>query len=161
MILGNFGIFINYWYNRYASSTSQLYIQKKNFSVCHMIFCYHHYKSIQFSPTQNNVNFYLTTFSNLIKIMSEDHKIWANDTIESVKVVSQDAESNSEDVLAPDVAELPKIVREIVPLEYDPTIPVMRFRLFLLATIFIIPGSFISTLNSFRTTTAAYSIFFV
>lgn len=93
--------------------------------------------------------------------MSNDSKSSPKDKIDSVDVISQDVESNSEDTLEPDVAELPKVVREIVPLEDDPTIPVMTFRFFLLATIFIIPGSFISTLNSFRTTSAAYSIFFV
>ncbi|KAH3678923.1 hypothetical protein WICMUC_001349 [Wickerhamomyces mucosus] len=63
--------------------------------------------------------------------------------------------------LPPDVAELPKIVRESVTLDDDPTIPVFTFRYILLSLIFIPPGAFIDTLNSYRTTSAAYSIFFV
>ena len=78
-----------------------------------------------------------------------------------VDVLERDAESNSENALEPDVEELPKVVREIVPLEDDPTIPVLTFRYFILSIIFIIPGAFIDTMNSFRTTSAAYSIFFV
>lgn len=76
-----------------------------------------------------------------------------------VDVLERDAESNSENALEPDVEELPKVVREIVPLEDDPTIPVLTFRYFILSIIFIIPGAFIDTMNSFRTTSAAYSIF--
>lgn len=62
---------------------------------------------------------------------------------------------------ATDLADLPKAVRETVPLTDDPTIPVLTFRYFVLSTLFIIPGAFIDTVNSFRTTSAAYSIFFV
>lgn len=69
--------------------------------------------------------------------------------------------SDSEPELDPDVLELPQVVRESVPLEDDPTIPVLTFRYFVLSTIFIIPGAFIDTMNSYRTTSAAYSIFFV
>ncbi|ODV70485.1 OPT superfamily oligopeptide transporter [Hyphopichia burtonii NRRL Y-1933] len=63
--------------------------------------------------------------------------------------------------LDPDVLALPKIIRDVVPLDDDPTIPVLTFRYVLLSIIFVAPGAFISTLNSFRTTSAAYSIFFV
>ena len=62
-------------------------------------------------------------------------------------VLERDAESNSENALEPDVEELPKVVREIVPLEDDPTIPVLTFRYFILSIIFIIPGAFIDTMN--------------
>lgn len=63
--------------------------------------------------------------------------------------------------LDPSIAALPENVREIVSFEDDPTTPVFTFRYFVLATVFIIPGAFIDTINSFRTTSAAYSIFFV
>lgn len=69
--------------------------------------------------------------------------------------------SSDDEYLDADVLELPKVVREIVPLEDDPTIPVLTFRYFLLSVIFIAPGAFLSTMNSFRTTAAPYSIFFV
>ncbi|EGV61894.1 hypothetical protein CANTEDRAFT_108167 [Yamadazyma tenuis ATCC 10573] len=61
----------------------------------------------------------------------------------------------------PSALQLPQIVRESVPLNDDPSIPVFTFRYFLLATILVVPGAFVGTLNSFRTTSAAYSIFFV
>lgn len=67
---------------------------------------------------------------------------------------------NSEELEA-DVLELPKVLRETVPLQDDHTIPVLTFRYFLLSTLFVIPGAFIDTMNSYRTTSAAYSIFFV
>ncbi|KAK6459701.1 OPT oligopeptide transporter protein-domain-containing protein [Scheffersomyces xylosifermentans] len=73
----------------------------------------------------------------------------------------QSVSSESDEDLDPDVLELPKVIREAVPLEDDPSIPVLTFRYFLLSTIFIIPGAFIDTMNSYRTTSAAYSIFFV
>lgn len=60
-----------------------------------------------------------------------------------------------------DLDDLPKAVRETVPLTDDPTIPVLTFRYFVLSTLFIIPGAFIDTISSFRTTSVAYLIFFV
>lgn len=60
-----------------------------------------------------------------------------------------------------DLLQLPQIVRETVPLSDDPSIPVFTFRYFVLSVLFIAPGAFIGTMNSFRTTLAAYSIFFV
>lgn len=75
--------------------------------------------------------------------------------------IDVESATSRELLLEPDVAELPKVVREIVPLEDDPTIPVLTFRYFILSIIFIVPGAFIDTMNSFRTTSAAYSIFFV
>ncbi|CAN6597051.1 oligopeptide transporter 1 [Trichomonascus vanleenenianus] len=68
---------------------------------------------------------------------------------------------SEEEFLDEDVRQLPKIVREIVSLEDDPTIPVLTFRFYVLSILFIIPGAFISTMSSYRTTSAAYSIFFV
>lgn len=63
--------------------------------------------------------------------------------------------------LASDLEQLSETVRETVSLTDDPTIPVLTFRYFILSTLFIIPGAFIDTINAFRTTSAAYSIFFV
>lgn len=78
---------------------------------------------------------------------------------EDIEKVASDSSSSLE--LDADLLEIPKVVREIVPLEDDPTIPVLTFRYFLLSVIFIAPGAFINTMNSYRTTSAAYSIFFV
>lgn len=66
----------------------------------------------------------------------------------------------SEDI-ADDLKPLLPSVRQTVALTDDPTIPVITFRFFVLATIFVIPGAFIDTVNQFRTTLAPYSIFFV
>lgn len=63
--------------------------------------------------------------------------------------------------LPPDLVDLSQAVRETVPLHDDVTVPVLTFRVVLLATLFIVPGAFIDTINAFRTTSAAYLIFFV
>lgn len=60
-----------------------------------------------------------------------------------------------------DMLMIPQIIRDVVLFEDDPNIPVLTFRYFFLSTIFVIPGAFIDTINSYRTTSAAYSIFFV
>lgn len=76
------------------------------------------------------------------------------------KIYGSTDEENLQSIeLDNDVLELPKIVRESVPLEDDPNIPVMTFRYFILSTIFIVPGAFLDTMNSYRTTSAVYSIF--
>ncbi|KAF8001195.1 hypothetical protein HF325_004984 [Metschnikowia pulcherrima] len=41
-----------------------------------------------------------------------------------------------------DLKDLLQVVRETVPLQDDPTIPVLTFRFFLLSVIFIVPGAF-------------------
>lgn len=69
-------------------------------------------------------------------------------------------DSNTEE-LDDDLVPLSRTVRETVPLEDDPTVPVLTFRFFVLLFLFIVPGAFIDTVNAFRTTSAAYSIFFV
>lgn len=74
---------------------------------------------------------------------------------------SLDEENLQSVSLDSDVLELPRVIRETVPLHDDPSIPVLTFRYFILSTIFIIPGAFMDTMNSYRTTSAVYSIFFV
>lgn len=69
--------------------------------------------------------------------------------------------TESQDTLDDDLRDIPATVREIVAMDDDPSIPVVTFRVFLLAFVFIIPGAFIDTINAFRTTAAAYLIFFV
>jgi len=70
-------------------------------------------------------------------------------------------EEENPEALEPDVQELPPVVRKIVSLEDDPTLPTITFRFFVLSVFFIAPGAFMSQLTIFRTTYAAYSIFFV
>lgn len=87
----------------------------------------------------------------LLSTSSSYKKIYGSADEENVRLLPLDK----------DVLELPKVIRESVPLEDDPNIPVMTFRYFILSTIFIVPGAFLDTMNSYRTTSAVYSIFFV
>lgn len=64
-------------------------------------------------------------------------------------------------LITDDLKDLPTVVKEIVPLHDDPQTLTITFRYFVLSTLFVVPGAFIDTMNSFRTTSAAYSIFFV
>ncbi|ABN65158.2 predicted protein [Scheffersomyces stipitis CBS 6054] len=117
------------------------------------------------SPIEKNVSDVEVEVSEpLLPRRSNAETIKSYKSYGSVEVVSSpsssdDSEDNED--LDPDVLELPKIIREAVPLVDDPSIPVLTFRYFLLSTVFIIPGAFIDTMNSYRTTSAAYSIFFV
>lgn len=61
----------------------------------------------------------------------------------------------------PEIAALPRTVRQIVSLEDNPELPTITFRYFVLSVIFVIPGAFLSQMSYFRTTQAPYSVFFV
>jgi OPT family small oligopeptide transporter len=61
----------------------------------------------------------------------------------------------------PEIAQLPLVVRQLVSLEDDTTLPTITFRYFVLAIVFVVPGAFLSQMSHFRTTQAPYSIFFV
>ncbi|KAI0143848.1 OPT superfamily oligopeptide transporter [Hypoxylon sp. NC0597] len=61
----------------------------------------------------------------------------------------------------PEISQIPLEVRRVVSLHDDTTLPTLTFRYFLLSVIFVIPGAFLSAMNSFRTTYAPYSVFFV
>lgn len=56
---------------------------------------------------------------------------------------------------------LPKVVRETLSFEDDPDAPVITFRYFILSILFIVPGAFLGTMNSYRTTSAPFSILLV
>ncbi|KAI1083117.1 OPT superfamily oligopeptide transporter [Whalleya microplaca] len=73
--------------------------------------------------------------------------------------IEADADLESED--DPEISQIPPEVRRIVSLHDDVTLPTLTFRYFLLSVIFVIPGAFLSQMNSFRTTYAPYSVFFV
>ncbi|KAI1462601.1 OPT superfamily oligopeptide transporter [Annulohypoxylon moriforme] len=75
------------------------------------------------------------------------------------EAVEVDADLENED--DPEINQIPPEVRRIVSLHDDPTLPTLTFRYFLLSVIFVIPGAFLSAMNSFRTTYAPYSVFFV
>ncbi|KAG7929552.1 hypothetical protein KL925_000294 [Ogataea polymorpha] len=62
-----------------------------------------------------------------------------------------------------DLRDIPDTVAETVSLDLpsiDPPL-YLTFRYFLLSIVFVIPGAFVDTLNSYRTTSAPYSILFV
>ncbi|KAH7036100.1 OPT oligopeptide transporter protein-domain-containing protein [Linnemannia elongata] len=68
---------------------------------------------------------------------------------------------SAEDDLEESIRLVPKIVRELVSMEDDPTLPTLTFRYFVLSTIFAALGAMISQISWFRTTAASFSIFFV
>ncbi|KAH7081306.1 putative OPT oligopeptide transporter [Paraphoma chrysanthemicola] len=61
----------------------------------------------------------------------------------------------------PEIAQLPLIVRQLVSLDDDTTLPTITSRYFVLSVVFVVPGAFLSQMSHFRTTQAPYSIFFV
>ncbi|GAM83065.1 hypothetical protein ANO11243_010510 [Dothideomycetidae sp. 11243] len=61
----------------------------------------------------------------------------------------------------PSLRDIPLAVRKIVSFEDDTTLPTLTFRYFLLTVLFVVPGAFLSQMSHFRTTSAAYSVFFV
>lgn len=107
-----------------------------------------------------------STLGDSRSLLLRDSKLQNYGSVTSGTYNNNSAEHSAEDDLSTeqidsDLEDLPKEVRETVPLEDNPDIPVLTFRYFILLTIFIIPGAFIDTINSFRTTSAVYSIFFV
>ncbi|OTB08953.1 hypothetical protein M426DRAFT_316244 [Hypoxylon sp. CI-4A] len=77
--------------------------------------------------------------------------------IEDAVEVDADLENEND----PEISQIPPEVRRVVSLHDDTTLPTLTFRYFLLSVIFVIPGAFLSAMNSFRTTYAPYSVFFV
>lgn len=80
------------------------------------------------------------------------------------ETISEDAvefDADLEDENDPEISQIPPQVRRAVSLHDDPTLPTITFRYFLLSVLFIIPGAFLSQMNTFRTTYAPYSVFFV
>lgn len=77
------------------------------------------------------------------------------------ETASSQWDAENEQVDDSELDKLPTLIRESISLHDDVHLPVITFRYFLLSTLFVIPGAFIDTMNTFRTTSAAYSIFFV
>jgi OPT family oligopeptide transporter len=59
------------------------------------------------------------------------------------------------------VRDLLPAVRRIVSMTDNPEELTLTFRYFILSILFIVPGAFLSQMSYFRTTSAAYSVFFV
>lgn len=81
------------------------------------------------------------------------------DKLVNDEVVETDADLESPE--DPQLKDIPPQVLRVVSLHDDPTELCLTFRYWILATIFVAPGAFLSQMNSFRTTYAPYSVFFV
>ncbi|KAI0406507.1 OPT oligopeptide transporter protein-domain-containing protein [Xylaria palmicola] len=77
------------------------------------------------------------------------------------KIISEEVDADLEADDDPEITEIPPEVRRVVSLHDDTTLPTLTFRYFILAIFFVIPGAFLSQINTFRTTYAPYSVFFV
>ncbi|KAK6951186.1 hypothetical protein Daesc_007717 [Daldinia eschscholtzii] len=86
-------------------------------------------------------------------VSSSKEKLPVEDSVE----VDADLENEND----PEISQIPPEVRRVVSLHDDTTLPTLTFRYFLLSIIFVIPGAFLSSMNSYRTTYAPYSVFFV
>ncbi|KAG0359272.1 OPT super, partial [Mortierella sp. AD032] len=75
--------------------------------------------------------------------------------------IDDDAGSLEEEELEESIRLVPKIVRELVSMDDDPTLPTVTFRYFVLSTILVALGAVTSQISWFRTTSASYSMFFV
>lgn len=82
-----------------------------------------------------------------------------NEKLVSEEVVETDADLESPE--DPELKDIPPQVLRVVSLHDDPTELCLTFRYWILATVFVAPGAFLSQMNSFRTTYAPYSVFFV
>lgn len=92
---------------------------------------------------------------------SSDHSPQIKEKGQAFVTVNAEGE---EELIADDdprVKGLPSYVRKVVSLTDNPTLPMITFRYFLLSFLFVAPGAFLEQMNSFRTTFAPYSIFFV
>lgn len=81
----------------------------------------------------------------------------------NITIIGDDPEKSAAGNLDddPELKDLPKIVRDTVSLEDDPTALCLTFRYWFLSIFFVVPGAFLSQMSHFRTTTAPYSVFFV
>lgn len=86
------------------------------------------------------------------------------DDIEKPPFLFTAISSGSEDAFDEDdprVKDIPEYVKRVVSFSDDPLLPTLTFRYFVLTIFFVAPGAFMSQLNSYRTTYAPYSVFFV
>ncbi|KAF2164176.1 hypothetical protein M409DRAFT_68072 [Zasmidium cellare ATCC 36951] len=94
-----------------------------------------------------------------VEVYPETSSDVPKDKLVNEEVVETDADlENPQD---PQLKGIPPQVLRVVSLHDDPTELCLTFRYWVLATIFVAPGAFLSQMNSFRTTYAPYSVFFV
>lgn len=77
------------------------------------------------------------------------------------KVQTSSVDEPQYDFDSEEFSSIPELVRNVVSFEDDSTLPVITFRSVLLSIVFCIIGSIISQMSYFRTTTAAFPVFFV
>ncbi|KAG0011323.1 hypothetical protein BGZ80_000768 [Entomortierella chlamydospora] len=78
-----------------------------------------------------------------------------------LNAIESDAGSLGDGELEESIRLVPKVVRELVSMDDDPTLPTVTFRYFILSAFFVALGAVISQISWFRTTSASYSMFFV
>lgn len=86
------------------------------------------------------------------------------DEVPKEKLVTEEVVETDADLESPqdpELKDIPPQVLRVVSLHDDPTEICLTFRYWILATVFVAPGAFLSQMNSFRTTYAPYSVFFV
>ena len=81
----------------------------------------------------------------------------ATPKVEEVVEIDADLEDEND----PEIAELPPYVRRVVTLHDDTSLFTLTFRYFVVSTLFVVPGAFLSQMNTYRTLYAPYSVFFV
>ncbi|KAJ4389340.1 hypothetical protein N0V93_006807 [Gnomoniopsis smithogilvyi] len=107
--------------------------------------------------TVTNTNLIETHASDLsTSDVDEKHKVPP-----SKEIAVSSGDEDSIDLTSEEFADIPELVRNIVSFEDDATLPVITFRSVLLSIVFCVLGSFVSQLAYFRTTTAAFPVFFV
>ncbi|KAJ7290272.1 putative plant-like oligopeptide transporter [Mycena rebaudengoi] len=102
-------------------------------------------------------NIYLRTPHTLS--LSMDEKLPAATDVPEIE--SKDNQSSDIDESDPEYSSIPRLVRDTVSFEDDPTATTITFRFFVLSTIFCCAGSFVGQLTFYRTTYANFSIFFI
>ncbi|KAG0283561.1 hypothetical protein BGZ97_008486, partial [Linnemannia gamsii] len=90
-----------------------------------------------------------------------EHKDDIKDDLVGIETDPGSLEGGDVDDLEESIRLVPKIVRELVSMDDDPSLPTITFRYFVLSTIFSALGAVISQVSWFRTTAAPYSMFFV
>lgn len=97
-----------------------------------------------------------------VQVESESLHSLKKDAVDvTISKSSENEDEAAEGDLEDDLKGIPSVVRSVVTLEDNPQEPCFTFRVVVLSIIFILPGAFLDTMNSYRTTSAAYSIFFV
>ncbi|ROW05458.1 hypothetical protein VSDG_00013 [Cytospora chrysosperma] len=94
-------------------------------------------------------------------VVSSEAESNAGEREQSFEVQTSSIDEPQYDFDSEEFSSIPELVRNVVSFEDDSTLPVITFRSVLLSIVFCIIGSVISQMSYFRTTTAAFPVFFV